>query len=99
MYHPRKADFTTSHSAYNKTRKLTLGSEAIFFPWTLSIILILTRYYVSKSDCGSVFRDFKAPNLVDPLDTAILSHWAQRRTKAVPKSILLLLKILHVQTN
>jgi len=34
------------------------------------------KYYVSEPGCASVFRQMKAPNLVEPLDRHTLIQWA-----------------------
>ena len=32
------------------------------------------KHYISEAGCASVFRE-EAPNLLDPLDKAILHYW------------------------
>jgi hypothetical protein len=51
-------------------------SEAVFFHWTLSMVLILVEYYFPEAGSASIFRERKARNAVDALERAILSHWA-----------------------
>lgn len=62
-------------------------SDIIFFFWTFSIIKIFNKARHSGSRLCICLHTRKAPNLVDPLDGAIPSHWATcLKTETEPAS-------------
>jgi hypothetical protein len=55
---------------YNFSQKY--DTEVVFHLWVLPIMLISIQYSVWEAGCALLFRQRKAPNLVDPLDKYIL---------------------------